>query len=206
MSKLNLDEINSMYFDVLKELGNIGAGHATTALSQMLDMRIDMRVPSVKLLDFKSLPSVISEEDEPIVGIFLLVESDIAGNMMFVLRLSSAHYLVNRLLGRPDDYDEPFDEMDVSALKELGNIITGSYLNALSELTGMRIAASVPYISIDMAGAIMSVPAIEFGKYGDKALLIESEFGDEVMIEGYFILLPELDSYEKILRSLGIQI
>ncbi len=206
MSKLNLDQMNDLYADVLKELGNIGAGHATTALSQMLDMRIDMRVPNVKLLTFKELPSVISAEDEPIVGIFLLVESDIAGNMMFVLRLSSAHYLVNRLLGRADDYDEPFDEMDVSALKELGNIITGSYLNALSELTGMRIAASVPYISIDMAGAIMSVPAIEFGKYGDKALLIESEFGDEVMIEGYFILLPELDSYDKILASLGINV
>lgn len=206
MSQLNLDEINSMYFDVLKELGNIGAGHATTALSQMLDMRIDMRVPNVHLLDFKALPSAISAEDEEIVGIFLLVESDIAGSMMFVLQVSSAHYLVNRLMGRADDYDGDFDEMDISALKEIGNIITGSYLNAISELTNMKIAASVPYLSIDMAGAILSVPAIEFGKYGDKALLIETEFGDDVMIQGYFILLPELDSYDKILRSLGIPV
>ena len=206
MSQLNLDEINSMYFDVLKELGNIGAGHATTALSQMLDMRIDMRVPNVHLLDFKALPSAISAEDEAIVGIFLLVESDIAGSMMFVLQVSSAHYLVNRLMGREEDYDGDFDEMDISALKEIGNIITGSYLNAISELTSMKIAASVPYLSIDMAGAILSVPAIEFGKYGDKALLIETEFGDDVMIQGYFILLPELDSYDKILRSLGIPV
>ena len=94
--------------------------------------------------------------------------------------------------------------MDMSALKEIGNIIAGSYLNALSAMTKLTIAQSVPYIAIDMAGAILSVPAIQFGKIGDNALMITTEFGDEVMIEGYFILLPDLESYEKILKSLGI--
>ena len=95
-------------------------------------------------------------------------------------------------------------QMDMSALKEIGNIIAGSYLNALSAMTQLTIAPSVPYIAIDMAGAILSVPAIQFGKIGDNALMITTEFGDEVMIEGYFILLPDLESYEKILKSLGI--
>ena len=105
----------------------------------------------------------------------------------------------------PDDRTE-FSEMDLSALKEIGNIIAGSYLSALSTMTNMVIAPTIPYISVDMAAAILSVPAIMFGQYGDNALLIETEFGDDVMIEGYFILLPELDSYDKILQSLGIQI
>lgn len=203
---INLDEINTVYFDVLREIGNIGAGNATTALAKMLDMKIDMKVPNVQLLEFKDLAAVISSEDEPVMGILLEVESDIAGSMMFFLELDSAHYLVNKLMMRDPESKEEFTEMDLSALKEIGNIIAGSYLSALSSLTNMTITSSIPYLCIDMAGAILSVPAIEFGKYGDKALLIQTEFGDEVRINGYFILLPELDSYEKILNSLGIQI
>lgn len=203
---INLDEINTVYFDVLKEIGNIGAGNATTALARMLDMKINMMVPKVELLEFSALASVISREDEPVMGILLEVQSDIAGSMMFFLQLDSAHYLVNKLMFKDLDNRDDFTEMELSALKEIGNIISGSYLSALSSLTNMTITSSIPYLCIDMAGAILSVPAIEFGKYGDKALLIQTEFGDEVMIEGYFILLPELDSYEKILGSLGIVI
>jgi len=206
LEMINLDEINTVYFDVLKEIGNIGAGNATTALAKMLDMKIDMKVPNVQLLEFKDLAAVISSEDEPVMGILLEVESDIAGSMMFFLELDSAHYLVNKLMMRDPDSREEFTEMDLSALKEIGNIIAGSYLSALSSLTNMTITSSIPYLCIDMAGAILSVPAIEFGKYGDKALLIQTEFGDDVKINGYFILLPELDSYEKILSSLGIQL
>ena len=94
--------------------------------------------------------------------------------------------------------------MDLSALKEIGNIIAASYLSALSTLTSLRIQPSVPYIAVDMAAAILSVPAIQFGQYGDNALFIETEFGDDVKMQGYFILMPEQDSYSKILSSLGI--
>ena len=206
MASYSLDEVNSMYVDVLKEIGNIGAGNATTAIASMLQLRITMNVPMVKLLTFQELGSAVCPEDEIIVGIYLEVQEDISGSMMFLMKLSSAHYLVNRLMGRSEDYMEEFDDMDMSALKEIGNIIAGSYLNALSTMTQLTIAPSVPYIAIDMAAAILSVPAIQFGQYGDNALLIETEFGDDVMIEGYFILLPDLDSYDKILTSLGISI
>ena len=125
---------------------------------------------------------------------------------MFFLELKSAHYLVNKLTMKPLDDMSDFGEMELSALKEIGNIIAGSYLSAISSMTNMTITSSIPYLCIDMAGAILSVPAIQFGKYGDKALLIQTEFGDDVMIDGYFILIPEMDSYEKILRSLGIPV
>ena len=94
--------------------------------------------------------------------------------------------------------------MEISALKEIGNIITGSYLSSLSTLTQLKIISSIPDISIDMAGAILSVPAIEFGTLGDKILLIATEFTDDVKLEGYFILVPDLESYDKILTSLGM--
>ena len=206
MGKFSLEEVNELYMDVLKEIGNIGSGNATTAIANMLNLKLNMNVPKVELLKVEQLGSAISDEEETIVGIFLGLEQDIEGSMMFLLKLDSAHYLVNRLMGKePDDRTE-FSEMDLSALKEIGNIIAGSYLSALSTMTNMVIAPTIPYISVDMAAAILSVPAIMFGQYGDNALLIETEFGDDVMIEGYFILLPELDSYDKILQLLGIQI
>lgn len=206
MAAYSLDQVNEMYVDVLREIGNIGAGNATTAIAGMLQLRLNMSVPKVQLLTFQELGSAVCPEDETIVGIYLEVEEDIDGSMMFLMETDSAHFLVNRLMGRDDSYMEDFDEMDLSALKEIGNIIAGSYLNALSSMTQLTIAPSVPYIAIDMAGAILSVPAIQFGKIGDNALLIETEFGDDVQIKGYFILLPELESYEKILTSLGITI
>ena len=204
MAKLSLDQVNDMYFDVLKEIGNIGAGNATTAISNMLNLKVNMDVPKVEFMKVQELPTAISAEEETVVGIYLEVESDIGGSMMFLLKMGSAQYLVNHLMGRPDDYAEEFNEMDISAIKEIGNIISGSYLSALSTMTNMVITSSVPYLAIDMAGAILSVPAIQFGQYGDNALLIQTEFGDDVKIQGFFILMPDVESYDKILTSLGI--
>ena len=207
MGKFSFDNIKSMYFDVLKELGNIGAGNATTAVATMLNLTIDMKVPKVELKAVEDLGSAICPEEETIVGIFLEVQNDISGSMMFLMRLNSAHYLVNRLMGgigTDGSAQGEFSEMELSAMKEIGNIIAGSYLSALSTMTNLVITPSVPYIAVDMAAAILSVPAIQFGQFGDNALLIETEFGDDVMMEGYFILLPDEDSYDKILQSLGI--
>ncbi|MBE5897574.1 MAG: CheY-P-specific phosphatase CheC, partial [Lachnospiraceae bacterium] len=139
-------------------------------------------------------------------GIMLGVESDIEGSMMFLMDMESAHHIVNRLMMRPADYNEPFDEMDLSAVKEIGNIIAGSYLSALSGLTNLVITPTIPFVSVDMAAAILSVPAIQFGMMGDNALMIKTEFSDELAINGYFILMPEEDSYEKILTSLGLSL
>lgn len=204
MAKFSLEQVNDQYFDVLKEIGNIGAGNATTAISNMLSIKVNMDVPTVEFLTFQELPTAIGAEEETVVGIYLEVESDISGSMMFLLKMDSARYLVNRLMGRNDGYAEEFSEMDMSAIKEIGNIISGSYLSALSTMTNMVITSSVPYLAIDMAAAILSVPAIQFGQYGDNALLIQTEFGDEVKIQGFFILMPDVESYDKILTSLGI--
>lgn len=206
MAEFSLDHVNEMYMDVLKEIGNIGAGNATTAIAGMIDTPINMLVPQVRLMEANELCSAICPEEETIVGIFLEVQMDISGSMMFLMRMDAAHYLVNKLMMRPADYREPFDEMDMSAIKEIGNIIAGSYLNALSSMTHMTISPSIPYVAVDMAAAILSVPAIQFGQYGDNALFIETEFGDDVMIGGYFILMPDEESYAKILQALGISL
>lgn len=207
MSKLNLEHIGSLEFDVLREIGNIGAGNATTALSQMVNSKIDMKVPKVELLEFKDLSDIVGGAESLVVGILLTLEGDIDGMMMFMVDKRSARHIVNLLMNRgTNDLElEEFSEMDLSALQEIGNIIAGAYLSSLSQLTNMTITSSVPYMSIDMAGAILSVPAIEFGKISDKALLIQSQFGEkEKEVNGYFILIPSMNSYEKIMSSLGL--
>lgn len=203
MGDITLEEMSNEYFDVLKELGNIGAGNATTALAQMMQCKVDMSVPQVKLLEFKELGELMGGEELIMAGIYLGIEGDITGSIMFLLEKQAARHLVSKLMGMESE-GEDFSEMELSALKEVGNIITGAYLNSLSGLTNLVIYPSVPDLCVDMAGAILSVPAIQFGALGDKILLIQTQFFDEMVLDGYFILIPDLDSYGRILSALGI--
>lgn len=204
MGDMSLDNVTQNYMDVLKEIGNIGAGNAMTALSQMLQCKVDMQVPQVRLLEFQEVGSIMGGEEQLMVGVYLAVEGDITGSIMFLVRTDSAKHLVDKLMmGLASEGDE-LNEMEISAMKEISNIITGAYLNSLSMLTNLKIYPSPPDLALDMAGAILSVPAIEFGVMGDKILLIQSQFYDDVEIDGYFILIPDLESYEKILSALGI--
>ncbi|MBO4375755.1 MAG: chemotaxis protein CheC [Lachnospiraceae bacterium] len=203
MSVNSLDAMSEQYYDVLKEIGNIGAGNAMTALSQMLNCKVDMKVPQVKLLEFKDVATLMGGEEQILVGVFLGVEGDITGSMMFLIELEAAKHLIGKLMGMEISPGE-LGEMETSAMKEVSNIITGAYLNSLSTLTNMMIYPSVPFLAVDMAAAILSVPAIQFGMVGDKILLIQSQFSDDIDIDGFFVLMPDLESYDKILSSLGI--
>lgn len=207
MAIIDLNNLDSVQRDVLKEIGNIGAGNATTALAKMLDSKVDMKVPKVQLVDLAEITSIIGDEETVMAGILLLLEGDINGMMMFILDIPSARSLVDGIMhvsSNEHNEDELFNNMEVSALNEVGNIITGAYLSALSDLTKLSIVSSVPSLQIDMAGAILSIPAIEFSKIGDKVLFIETQFDNETSINGYFILIPELESYDIILHSLGL--
>ncbi len=204
MSDITLEKVTQNYYDVLKEIGNIGAGNAMTALSQMLQCKVDMKVPQVRLLEFSEVGAMMGGEEQIMVGVMLGVEGDITGSMMFLVEQKSAKHLINKLMMGMAPECEEFTEIEMSAMKEVGNIITGAYLNSLSTLTNLKIFPTPPELTVDMAGAILSVPAIQFGILGDKILLIQSQFYDEVEIDGYFILIPDLESYSKILTSLGL--
>lgn len=200
-----LDYIDSSYLDVLREIGNIGAGNATTALAQMLQRKVDMKVPKADLFEFRDLGKVIGGEETIMAGVYMVVEGDIQGSMMFLLERESAKHLVDQMLGRyGTSGSDEFGEMEISVLKEMGNIMTGAYLNSLSDLTGLKIYPTAPDLTVDMAGAILSVPATEFGVLGDKILMIQTRFTDDVEIDGFFILVPDLDSYKKIMESIGM--
>lgn len=206
MANMSLEQVSENYVDILKEIGNIGAGNAMTALSQMMQCKVDMKVPQVKLMPFNEVGAMVGGEEQIMVGVYLGVEGDITGSMMFLVDKASAKHLINKVMMGMAPEGEDFSEMELSAMKEVGNIITGAYLNSLSMLTNLTIFPTPPSLTVDMAGAILSVPAIQFGTIGDNLLLIQSQFYDDVQIDGYFILIPDLDSYSKILVSLGISV
>ncbi len=202
---ISFDELNNIQLDVLKEIGNIGAGNAASALAKMLNKKVDMDVPKVKILQFKQVNEILGGEEIIVVGIMLRVIGDLTGDIMFILERKAAQTLVNILMGNPIEEEGEFSELSISALKEIGNILAGSYISALSTLTNLRILPSVPVMAVDMAGAILSVPAIQFGKIGDTVLYIETEFTEgSAKVVGDFFLIPDIESYDVLLRALGV--
>ena len=196
----------SIHMDALKEVASIGSGNAVSSLSQMTNKKIQMNVPEVNLLEFKDVGSSIAPADEMIVGILVSTSGDINGMVMFLLSLESARNILNYIYETPINSEDGFSEMDISSLQEVGNILISSYISALGTLINKRIIPSVPVCAIDMAGAILSVPAIEFGKIADGALHIETLFnsGDVNQVKGYFLLVPDLKSFNTIMKSLGV--
>lgn len=204
MPNYSPEEFSEIVLDVFTEISNIGTGNAVTSISAMLSGSVSIDVPDIRLLDFKDLAEAIGGAENTVIGILVNLKKDIDGMMMFIMDIPSATLFVNNLMMRPADTPlEVFSEMDLSAVKELGNVVAGSYLSALAELTGLSVATCVPEISIDMAGAILSVPAIAFGEVSDQALLIKSEIKiDEQNATGYFILTPTKEAFDKIFAIL----
>ena len=200
------DQMDGLVLDVLKEIGNIGAGNAATALAKMIDRKVDMKVPKVSVLDFKEVPELLGGEETQVCGIFFKIEGDINGSIMFLLEMESAFHLIDLLMPREE---HTMDEFTYSALREIGNILSGSYISSLSGLTNLNMHISVPSLCIDMAGAILSVPAIHFGQIGDKILIIENEFiepDENEAVRGFFFLIPDVESYDILFKSLGVNI
>jgi chemotaxis protein CheC len=190
--------------DVLKEVGNIGAGHAATALSRILNQPVDMSVPTVRLLPFEEIADSVGGSEQVVIAVFLRVEGDAPGNMFFIIREDSAKRLLRNLLSIETE-EGVYSDMELSALNEIGNILAGSYLSSLADFTKLSMVPTVPSLAIDMAGAILSYGLLQFGQMGDAALLIETKFlEDREAVEGQFFLIPDPESFEKIFRALGV--
>jgi chemotaxis protein CheC len=191
-------------FDVLREIGNIGAGHAATALSKLMQKEIDMKVPQVRIIPFDEVADCVGGAEAIVVTVFLRVEGDSPGNMFFILDQDSAQYLLEQVTGISKVIEE-WGEMEISALHEIGNILTGSYLSSLADFTSLNLQPSVPGLAVDMAGAILSYGLYALGQSGDYALTIDTAFfeGND-QVKGNFFLIPDPDSLPILFRSLGV--
>jgi chemotaxis protein CheC len=203
----NYYSLTRLQLDVLKEIGNIGAGNAATALAQMINGKIDMSIPEVGILAFDEVAELVGGADAHVVGIYLTAEGEAPVNILFLIAMDRACALVDMLLGKPENTTNyaNLTELELSALQEVGNILAATYLNALSSFTGLKFAWSVPALAIDMAGAVMDSILALFGVMGDHILLLKTEFKKNQMdLVGNFFLLPNVGSLEIILSALGV--
>jgi chemotaxis protein CheC len=200
-------ELNELQIDVLKELGNIGAGNAATSLSSMLQCPVNITVPVVKILSFQEVTDALGGPEHTVIGLLLTLNGDVTGMIMFLMQESFAKMILQNLLGIDIADFTDLDDMGNSALREISNIMAASYVNAVSQMTNLRIIVSVPDMCVDMAGAILSVPAIYFANISDKMIFIEDRFETvDEQAASYVLLIPEVESLKKILANLGIDI
>ncbi|MCY9665250.1 chemotaxis protein CheC [Paenibacillus alginolyticus] len=200
------NRLEDFQMDVLKEVGNIGAGHAATALSTLLDKPIDMLVPKVRMLPFEEICDSVGGAETVVLAIFLRVDGDAPGNMFFILDLETAKNMLRDLIGLNIENQEEYSELELSALNEIGNILAGSYLSSLADFTNLNMQPTVPSLAIDMAGAILSYGLLQFGQMGDQALLIDTKFMEgENEVQGHFFLIPDPESFGKIFSALGVE-
>ena len=202
----NYDELNEMQIDILREIGNIGAGNAATALATILDEKVDMSVPSVRITGFDEAVENLGGAESLTVAVLVNFGGDANGMIMFLLNVEDAKSIMDILVGE-DDGEEGLSEIKISGIKEIGNILASSYVNAISALTGLTIEVSIPYVAIDMVGALMSVPIIEFGAIGDKLMFIEENFeGETNDLKSNMIMFAEINTLKTIMQKLGLEI
>jgi chemotaxis protein CheC len=192
--------------DALKEISNIGMGHAATALSQLIGETVRLRVPQVSVTDIAQVPELLGGSERVVVGITLQVLGDARGNILLIFPEKSACQLLARLLGR-EETDLELNEISASTLKEVGNILASAYLNALGSLLHMALIPSIPLLAHDMAGAVVDQVLIELSMAGDLALMVDTVFQgdspDQKPIKGHFFLLPDPGSLDLVLRAAG---
>jgi chemotaxis protein CheC len=193
--------------DVLTELGNIGSGNAATSLSNLVGKEIIINVPKVKILGFNEAVDFVGGPENLVVGVLIKLLGDIEGLILYIFEKNFVSTILNTFFGKKFDINIKLDDMDESTLKEIGNIMASSYVNAIGSMTDLFIDISVPSICVDMAGAILSVPAIEFAKLGNKVLFIDDSFSiGEDIIKSKMILVPEMDSLYLLFKKLGVDV
>jgi len=201
------DKLKALHLDALKEIGNIGAGNAATALASMLGGRIQMTVPRAGVLPIEAIATLVGYEEDPVACVEFTISGQASSKIFFLLNEPSAFSLIDLLLGRPAGSTRELDAMGSSVLTEIGNILTGSFLNAFAAFCRLEFRPSVPAFAFDMLGAVLSSAFLEGGYFSDRALVIETRFYSEsVTLSGHFFLVPENEALGRILQSLGLAI
>lgn len=202
-----LRELNNVHIDVLTEIGNIASGRAATSLAELVNFRIDMAVPRVKIVDTTLASNLLGGPENVKVGILAKFKGDISGIMMFLIEASFAKDILYSLIGTDYQLEKELDEMERSAISEIGNIMIASYVNAISSMTGMYIDISVPSVAVDMVGALLAVPALEIAPASDEIIFVEGVLLDlNQSVSSNILLVPTIDSLNTLLTRLGIEI
>jgi chemotaxis protein CheC len=205
-----MDDIRSLkalQLDALREVANIGAGHAATALSQMINSTIMISVPRINISRLEEVPPQISAPEEPVAAVLMHMLGDLTGRTLLVFPKPTAIRLAELMLRRSSGSSPELGEMEQSAIKEAGNILSSAYMNALSDFMGMMLLPSPPSLAVDMSSAVLTTAYLQFGTDRDYVFCVESEFFMTDMNEklrGFFLLLPDPASLQAILRAIRV--
>ena len=203
----DLRTLQPIQVDALREVANIGAGHAATALSQMTGATIMISVPRINVARLEDVSPQITSPEEPVAAVLMHMLGDLTGRTLLVFPRPTAIRLAELMLRRPQGSSKTFGELEQSAIKEAGNILSGAYMNALSEFMGLMLLPSPPSLAMDMSQAVLSTAYVQFGTDDDYVFCVESEFYMQELDEhlrGFFLLLPDMPSLQKILRSVKV--
>lgn len=199
--------ISESHLDVLKEIGNIGLGNAATALATMVNKRIDMAVPQSRFLLLDEIMELLGGLEEVVSCVSLRLTGDVPGQILFLFNPDSTFNLIDMLMGKEQGATQQLDEMGESVVKEIGNVLTGSFLSAISTMTGLNMIPTVPMFATDMLGAVISTSMIAGGYVEEQILMIETLlFEDQEQIKGHFLLIIEQGSLHTLFSSLGLSI
>ncbi|HVB32372.1 MAG TPA: chemotaxis protein CheC [Gemmatimonadaceae bacterium] len=202
-----LQNLGVLQLDALREVANIGAGHAATALSQMIGGTIMISVPRINIQRLEDVAPLVADPDEPVAAVLLHILGDLSGRTLLVFPKSAAITLAEMMLRRPVGTSGELGELEQSAIKEAGNILSSAYMNALSEFMGMLLLPSPPALAIDMSAAVLSTAYLQFGTDRDYVFCVESEFmlkDVDQRLRGFFLLLPDPASLQAILRAIRV--
>jgi chemotaxis protein CheC len=202
----DIQSFKALQLDALREVANIGAGHAATALSQMIGGTIMISVPRLNIQRLEDVPPLVGDPDEPVAAVLLHILGDLSGRTLLVFPKSAAVRLAEMMLRRPNPTGE-LGELEQSAIKEAGNILSSAYMNALSEFMGMMLLPSPPALAIDMSAAVLTTAYLQFGTNKDYVFCVESDFmlvDEAKRLRGFFLLLPDPASLQAILRAVRV--
>lgn len=201
------DNVTSFQLEVLREIGNIGAGNAASSLATLLNKKVEMAVPNAGVMDFQEIFNLVGNEEEKVACINFDVAGDAPSKILFLLDEESTYKLVEMLLGSKVGDGEELDAIGISTVKEIGNILTGSFITAFAEFTRLDFVGSVPAFAFDMLGAVLSAAFFEGGYFDERVLIIETTFYEEnVSINGHFFLVPATGSLDVIFKALGLNV
>lgn len=205
MKLKSYEDMNLQELDVMKEISSIGTSHAATSLSKLLQKEVRISIPEVNVLGYDETVNRIGEIEELVAATLVRMSNEVNGLMLFIFKLDLANVLLEKLIGRRYNSFEEMDEMDYSALEEIGNIIICSYVNAFTQLVGVEIDLSVPSSTLNMLGGILTVPIAEYGYVTDKLMYINAEFiVDGKKLSDGLLMLPDIASLNSILEKLGV--
>ena len=201
----NFHELNGLELDTLREIGSIGTGNAATALSGMLGGEVRITMPEVRIMGYNEAIDWIGGPEAITAGVLVRLSGEINGIMLSVQQLKFVNLVLEHLVDHKiEDYADLTD-LEKSVLVEVGNIMISTFVNALSELAGITVRVTVPCFAVDMQGAILSVPMVEFGGQTDYLMTIGADFIiDQNVVPCRLLLSPDVLSLNFLLKKLGV--